>query len=194
MGNNTWRWSDLMLPLPFRAARRDGVAFWGSHLYQGIAFSAGSHLWRCSWLMANEYMMVGMQWDATLLLWINKPQRVMEKSNYLCFPYSYRKALECLESLLEILTELFKKFYNCFFLWISWREIQDRKENSVSSCGLGNQILYILCLWDTRKNNLIMFLNKNKIFFLFIFLGGNRNCLWISVITPTSHSIEHLIT
>lgn len=136
--------------------------------------------------------MVGTQWDAILLLWINKAQRVMEKSNYLCLHCCYRKAFECLGSLLETLIELFKKFYIWFLLWILWGEIEERKENSVSSCGLGNQILYILCLWDTRKNNLITFLNKNEIFFSF-HLSGRKQKLPVNFCNNPNFSFNRTL-
>lgn len=55
----------------------------------------------------------------------------MEKSNYPCFPYCYRKAFECLESLLMTLIELFKKFYSC--IPCELHEERYRREKKVQS-------------------------------------------------------------
>lgn len=42
-----------------------------------------------------------------------------------------------------------------------------REESSGSSCGLGNQIIYIICLKDCRKNKLLTSLSKSVILFSF---------------------------
>lgn len=82
----------------------------------------------------------------------------------------------------------FQEIFQLFSMWISWAGIQERKESSVGSCGLGNQILYIFCLWVPRKNHLITFRNKNE--FSSFHLSGRKQKLPVNFCNYPDHSFN----